>query len=280
MDILEHNLDSSGESEVVGLVDSKDVLTQEQLTIVEDGSLGSGSEEHGSGSVAHLATQHLLEGDCQDGVQYAFRTGDNTTVTYRVVQVDDTTIDPLSQIVTSSNFSGSALPQVVTTPINGHLYVLGNSSEVFTTSSQRNIAPRSIPHLNSNSNTKKRDDRRRATHNEVERRRRDKINNWIIKLSKIIPDMSSDITKGNGTFEGQSKGGILAKACDYIMELRQRNQHLQECLKETEHERESLNVVEQLKTENDLLKKENLMLRQQLQINGICVPPDANDPLS
>ena len=26
-----------------------------------------------------------------------------------------------------------------------------------------------------------RDDRRRATHNEVERRRRDKINNWIVR---------------------------------------------------------------------------------------------------
>lgn len=36
-----------------------------------------------------------------------------------------------------------------------------------------------------------RDERRRATHNEVERRRRDKINNWIAKLSKIIPDCSS-----------------------------------------------------------------------------------------
>lgn len=41
-----------------------------------------------------------------------------------------------------------------------------------------------------------RDDRRRATHNEVERRRRDKINNWIMKLSKIIPDCSQDTGKG------------------------------------------------------------------------------------
>ena len=33
-----------------------------------------------------------------------------------------------------------------------------------------------------------RDDRRRVSHNEVERRRRDKINNWILKLGKIMPD--------------------------------------------------------------------------------------------
>lgn len=40
-----------------------------------------------------------------------------------------------------------------------------------------------------------RDDRRRATHNEVERRRRDKINNWIVKLSKLVPDCTMDQTK-------------------------------------------------------------------------------------
>lgn len=40
-----------------------------------------------------------------------------------------------------------------------------------------------------------RDEKRRATHNEVERRRRDKINNWICKLARIVPDVASDRTK-------------------------------------------------------------------------------------
>ncbi|NXQ06476.1 USF1 factor, partial [Vidua macroura] len=40
-----------------------------------------------------------------------------------------------------------------------------------------------------------RDEKRRAQHNEVERRRRDKINNWIVQLSKIIPDCSMENTK-------------------------------------------------------------------------------------
>nr|1AN4_A Chain A, PROTEIN (UPSTREAM STIMULATORY FACTOR) [Homo sapiens]1AN4_B Chain B, PROTEIN (UPSTREAM STIMULATORY FACTOR) [Homo sapiens] len=62
------------------------------------------------------------------------------------------------------------------------------------------------------------DEKRRAQHNEVERRRRDKINNWIVQLSKIIPDSSMESTKS-----GQSKGGILSKASDYIQELRQSN---------------------------------------------------------
>lgn len=42
---------------------------------------------------------------------------------------------------------------------------------------------------------KKRDDKRRATHNEVERRRRDKINSWIFKLKEMLP---SDVNL-NGT---------------------------------------------------------------------------------
>lgn len=37
-----------------------------------------------------------------------------------------------------------------------------------------------------------RDEKKRATHNEVERRRRDKINAWITKLSKIIPGAAMD----------------------------------------------------------------------------------------
>lgn len=40
-----------------------------------------------------------------------------------------------------------------------------------------------------------RDERRRATHNEVERRRRDKINTWISKLGKLIPDCNEDSSK-------------------------------------------------------------------------------------
>ena len=40
-----------------------------------------------------------------------------------------------------------------------------------------------------------RDEKRRATHNEVERRRRDKINNWIERLAKMLPESEQDHTK-------------------------------------------------------------------------------------
>lgn len=52
-----------------------------------------------------------------------------------------------------------------------------------------NVADLSVPSRTS------RDERRRATHNEVERRRRDKINNWITKLAKLVPDCNQDHTK-------------------------------------------------------------------------------------
>lgn len=116
----------------------------------------------------------------------------------------------------------------------------------------------------------------------VERRRRDKINNWIVALSKIIPDCSIDGTKTGAVscmmlfplnedltsvlicylqqmlwncisllnawrFSFlQSKGGILSKACDYIGELKQHNQRLQE----------SLRAVERVQMDNELLRQQ------------------------
>lgn len=67
-----------------------------------------------------------------------------------------------------------------------------------------------------------RDERRRATHNEVERRRRDKINSWIMKLGRIIPG----ICTGPGATEALSKAGILAGACEYIGKLREEKKSL------------------------------------------------------
>lgn len=43
-------------------------------------------------------------------------------------------------------------------------------------------------------NITQRDERRRVTHNEVERRRRDKINNWISKLGKLLPECEQTTT--------------------------------------------------------------------------------------
>lgn len=103
---------------------------------------------------------------------------------------------------------------------NGNFYVMLPQGQ-----NERNgltqIIPRTNLDLYNNQNTlvslpnpNRADMARRQQHNEVERRRRDKINTWINKISKVVPDCSDDHTK-----QGQSKGGILAKAYEYILEL-------------------------------------------------------------
>jgi len=108
--------------------------------------------------------------------------------------------------------------------------------------------------LSSKSNS--RDEKKRATHNEVERRRRDKINGWIGKLAKIVPSCADDIGAKN-----QSKGGILAKACEYIGELKSANCRLASTLREHASTAEELDA---LRREVSELRKENLNLKQQI----------------
>ncbi|XP_016319810.1 upstream stimulatory factor 2 [Sinocyclocheilus anshuiensis] len=151
----------------------------------------------------------------------------------------------------------------------GQFYVMMTPSDVLHSASQQTIAPRTHMYtvkMDSPLRTP-RDERRRAQHNEVERRRRDKINNWIVALSKIIPDCSID-----GTKIGGSKGGILSKACDYIGELKQHNQWLQE----------SLSGVERVQMDNELLRQqleelesENALLQALLDHHGIDTFTDA-----
>ncbi|GAA6220434.1 upstream stimulatory factor 2-like isoform X2 [Lates japonicus] len=164
--------------------------------------------------------------------------------------------------VSDGTVSVQAAADPTLTQAGGQFYVMMTPPDVIQAGTPRTIAPRTQPYPTKMDGPRTpRDERRRAQHNEVERRRRDKINNWIVTLSKIIPDCSMDSTK-----TGASKGGILSKACDYIRELRQSNQRLQESLKE----------VERIQVDNELcrqqieeLKNENALLRAQLQQHGI-----------
>ncbi|KAB5532925.1 hypothetical protein PHYPO_G00125690 [Pangasianodon hypophthalmus] len=139
----------------------------------------------------------------------------------------------------------------------GQFYVM-STPEVLQPGAPRTIAPRTHPYAAKMEGLRTpRDERRRAQHNEVERRRRDKINNWIVTLSKIIPDCSMDCTK-----TGASKGGILSKACDYIQELRQSNRRLHESLHEVKRVQMDNEILRQQVEE---LKNENALLRAELQ---------------
>uniref|UniRef100_H2ZV69 Upstream stimulatory factor 1 n=1 Tax=Latimeria chalumnae TaxID=7897 RepID=H2ZV69_LATCH len=157
---------------------------------------------------------------------------------------------------------GQAATATTAFAVIGQFFVMMSPQEVLQGGTQRSIAPRTQPYSPKTEVTRTtRDEKRRAQHNEVERRRRDKINNWIVQLSKIIPDCSADNTK-----TGQSKGGILSKACDYIQELRQSNLRLTEDIK----------TLDRLQMDNDLLRQQveelktkNLLLRAQLRQHGV-----------
>ncbi|KRG00374.1 uncharacterized protein Dwil_GK26764 [Drosophila willistoni] len=126
---------------------------------------------------------------------------------------------------------------------------------------------------------KKRDDKRRATHNEVERRRRDKINCWIFKLKEMLPtegnrykpntqmdeatsssssiSQKSSQTNQNGrTPPNDSKSQILIKACDYIKSMQNEIDNLRECLRESDN----------LRLSNQALRDELDSLRQQQEL--------------
>nr|XP_057936791.1 upstream stimulatory factor 1 isoform X2 [Doryrhamphus excisus] len=188
-----------------------------------------------------------LEGDGSSETQYSY---------YPATIAEAAT----GTMVTTVQASDTLLSQ--TTP-TGQLYVMMSPQEVLTGSTQRTIAPRTQPYIAKQEPPRgSRDEKRRAQHNEVERRRRDKINNWIVQLSKTIPDCNIDYTK-----TGQSKGGILSKACDYIKELRQSNLKLGE----------DLSALDRLRIDNQLLRQEvedckskNQILRNVLRQHGIA----------
>nr|CAB3267539.1 upstream stimulatory factor [Phallusia mammillata] len=146
----------------------------------------------------------------------------------------------------------------------GQFYVMMSPQDVLQTSQSRSLAPRNfVQKLDSGRGVVVRDTTRRVQHNEVERRRRDKINNWITKLSKLVPDCAADHTK-----QGQSKGGILAKTCDYIHDLQTSNQRYAENIKELERIQLDHEV---LRIQLEDKKQENNILRQMLQSHGIEV---------
>ena len=96
---------------------------------------------------------------------------------------------------------------------------------------------------------------------QVERRRRDTINSWIMKLGKLIPDLFSREEPPHRA-TAMSKGGILARACDYLSELRQENADLSRVamraeVLEAENERLRMDL-EALRVENQALKRQLL----------------------
>ena len=103
---------------------------------------------------------------------------------------------------------------------------------------------------------------------QVERRRRDTINSWIMKLGKLIPDLFNP-ESGPPRQNLLSKGGILARACDYLTELRTENQELRNSHRDEADKVESLEMAnQQLQSQIDILRSENASLRRRLEEHG------------
>uniref|UniRef100_A0A8C3PY89 Upstream stimulatory factor 1 n=1 Tax=Chrysolophus pictus TaxID=9089 RepID=A0A8C3PY89_CHRPC len=215
---------------------------------VADGQL-DGQTEGTSAISGYPATQSMT----QAVIQGAF-TSDDAVETEATATETHYTYFPTAAVADTgtSAGAGTTATAVVTTQNSeallgqptptGQFFVMMSPQEVLQGGTQRSIAPRAHPYSpKAEAPRATRDEKRRAQHNEVERRRRDKINNWIVQLSKIIPDCSMENTKS-----GQSKGGILSKACDYIQELRQSNHRLSE----------ELQGLDQLQMDNEVLRQQ------------------------
>jgi len=227
-------------------------------------------EESGGGSEEESSVQNLMDSNC---IQYRVTgggggEGGGGALSYRVVSQES---EQSNGTTVNTNSIGNA---VLASPLNGQFYVIGNPSDVLGGMGQRTIAPRAGPFsLDQSSVQNPKEDRqgtRRATHNEVERRRRDNINNWIMKLGKLIPDCNTSSDTSQGGKHAQSKGGILAKACEYLAETRNTNQRLVESLKQNEGVSAE---NERLSSQIEQLQQENAILKQQLQNHGIVPQP-------
>jgi len=214
----------------------------------------------------------LMDSNC---IQYRMAPSqtEGSMPAFRVVASSPEQAD--ATVVTSNNPTiTTSVQAVLASPLNGQFYVIGSPTDMLNapSSTQRTIAPRTFalepaPTQPVTAKEEKQGNRR-ATHNEVERRRRDNINNWIMKLSKLIP-ADAGAPDPQGGKQAQSKGGILAKACEYLSETRKANEELREAAKGAE---ELSLENERLTTELQRLQRENSLLRQQLQATVLPKP--------
>lgn len=124
-------------------------------------------------------------------LQYHLK-AENGKVSYRIVNVQSGDPNDSYAISSSRDFP---LPFLIPDQ-SANFQAMNHHS----TASKRKVSS-SVP----TENTKVRD-QKRSKHNEIERKRRDKINNWIQRLSNIVPECKEDPNK-----QPQSKGVILSK---------------------------------------------------------------------
>jgi len=194
-------------------------------------------------------------------------TSNTNEVLTQIYQSDSA--NKLSLLLADSNMMSHASDQSasVADQIDKQYYVMLTPSTDQSVD-KRAIAPRT-QFTHNIEPTNARQARRRELHNEVERRRRDNINSWMVQLSKILPDcVFGDNDNRSKALTATSKGAILEKAVAYIEALKAANTSLGKQVNETQH----------LKAENDMLRRQVEVLKSQndemratLERNGIGV---------
>jgi hypothetical protein len=162
----------------------------------------------------------------------------------------------------------------------GPLYVMippnTNSAEILQAMQQRQGGQRQvIPRLSSGAlispptedNRKQKEYVRKQTHNEVERRRRDRINELIKTLAEIVPGcQKKDAASGSIVGYVYSKGTVLEKTVEYVKELLIQNEQLSASVKLAEKSSTTMAILQNQIT---VLEKENTFLRTQMVQLGI-----------
>ncbi|KAI3358124.1 hypothetical protein L3Q82_003127 [Scortum barcoo] len=248
MEMLEQSLDSSA---------SHDKQETEEVVQLQEGE-AVGTEE--GTAVTITGVPQAAFGD--HNVQYQFRTENSGgQVTYRVVQVTDDQLEATADgtgavsVVSTAAFAGA--PQAVAQAVIQNPFSNGGSPGGETVGGETRFAY--FPAATVSDGT--------ATAVSVQA-----TDPAIAQAGGRWKVHGRPEMRGEEHSTTKSKGGILSKACDYIRELRQSNQRLQESYKE----------VERVEMDNDLLrqqieelKNDNALLRAQLQQHGVEVSGDA-----
>ncbi|XP_011404335.1 PREDICTED: uncharacterized protein LOC105312975 [Amphimedon queenslandica] len=165
------------------------------------------------------------------------------------------------------------------TGTGGPLYVMipptTNSAELLQVMQQGQVQRPLMPRLStgalaspiSDDGRKHKELIRKQTHNEVERRRRDRINELIKILAEVVPGcQKKDSSNGNIVGYVYSKGTVLEKTVEYVRELIMQNEQLVATAKLAEKSASALHILQNQIT---VLEKENTFLRAQMVQLGI-----------
>ncbi|KAK4467803.1 hypothetical protein MN116_008728 [Schistosoma mekongi] len=189
---------------------------------------------------SHNSEESLTNEHFQSALSHSNASGNATTFT---ASLTPNSSDKTPQLPSSSSSSSSKSNTSIDDCRRNSVTSTMLNNTPSNRSEQVKVSTTYLEHLNPES----KDIRRRVSHNEVERRRRDRINTWISELYKLLPP--DEQTKS----QYQSKGIVLKRVCEYF-------QNVDSMLKAAN------SAVEQIRVENSILRQRVHELQQENQL--------------